>query len=276
MNDQAYAAYDRLSETAREAAKSELGAYTICNTLSSVNQIAPPCSTNDTKVKECYRKIALKTHPDKNPNDPIAEERFKDVARAYQHTQQADQDKKCSAIKKPETLQPPPSASPSMRPPTDPYTEAYESTQRTAPPNCTFEEFKAIFIAKLLPKLLMFCFIVVAVYGSRLTYSSGPTHPPGFKNAGFGGGKTRGKKSNNRPPSVGGGKEGDTNGGGDNFFPATPEFLGRDVIVDVEINHEGDLIFHDAHEYIEGGDEEEEEEEEEEFYDANDSIPEQH
>jgi molecular chaperone DnaJ len=35
------------------------------------------------EVKKAYRKAALKYHPDKNPGDPEAEERFKEAAEAY-------------------------------------------------------------------------------------------------------------------------------------------------------------------------------------------------
>lgn len=35
-------------------------------------------------IKKTYRKLARKYHPDANPNDPTAEERFKEISEAYQ------------------------------------------------------------------------------------------------------------------------------------------------------------------------------------------------
>ena len=35
------------------------------------------------EVKRAYRKLAVKYHPDKNPGDPTAEERFKELSEAY-------------------------------------------------------------------------------------------------------------------------------------------------------------------------------------------------
>ena len=46
-----------------------------------VLSVARAASIDD--IKKAYRKLAVKYHPDKNPGDPEAEERFKEAAEAY-------------------------------------------------------------------------------------------------------------------------------------------------------------------------------------------------
>jgi len=49
-------------------------------------------SADGTQIKKAYRKIAMKYHPDKNPGDASAEEKFKEAAEAYEVL--SDEDKR--------------------------------------------------------------------------------------------------------------------------------------------------------------------------------------
>ena len=48
------------------------------------NILAVSKNASDSEIKKAYRKLAIKYHPDKNPDDPKAEEKFKQAAEAYE------------------------------------------------------------------------------------------------------------------------------------------------------------------------------------------------
>jgi molecular chaperone DnaJ len=47
----------------------------------AILEVSKTCS--DSELKSAYRKLALRYHPDRNPGDAVAEERFKEAAEAY-------------------------------------------------------------------------------------------------------------------------------------------------------------------------------------------------
>ncbi|HBB70165.1 MAG TPA: molecular chaperone DnaJ, partial [Geobacter sulfurreducens] len=41
-------------------------------------------NASDTEIKKAFRKLAIQYHPDKNPDDKEAEEKFKEITEAYE------------------------------------------------------------------------------------------------------------------------------------------------------------------------------------------------
>ena len=49
--------------------------------LYDVLEVSKDASSDE--IKKAFRKLAIKYHPDKNPNDKEAEEKFKEINAAY-------------------------------------------------------------------------------------------------------------------------------------------------------------------------------------------------
>ena len=54
-------------------------------------------SASEEDIRKAYRKLAMKYHPDRNPNDKEAEERFKEINEAYEVLSDQEKRKKYDA-----------------------------------------------------------------------------------------------------------------------------------------------------------------------------------
>lgn len=52
--------------------------------LNPYETLGVPRDTSDEDIKSAYRRLALQYHPDRNPGDMAAEEKFKEIGRAYE------------------------------------------------------------------------------------------------------------------------------------------------------------------------------------------------
>jgi molecular chaperone DnaJ len=59
--------------------------------------LSVPRGASEQQVKSAYRKLALQNHPDRNPDDKAAEERFKEAAEAYSVLGDADKRRRYDA-----------------------------------------------------------------------------------------------------------------------------------------------------------------------------------
>src|SRR5437773_1029475 len=53
-----------------------------------------PKTATEAEIKKAYRQLALKYHPDRNPGDKEAEEKFKEAASAYEILSNTDKRRK--------------------------------------------------------------------------------------------------------------------------------------------------------------------------------------
>ena len=57
-----------------------------------------PRGASEDEIRKTYRKLARKYHPDVNPNDKSAEEKFKEINEAYEVLSDADKRKRYDAL----------------------------------------------------------------------------------------------------------------------------------------------------------------------------------
>ncbi len=63
----------------------------LCSIAITFALMSPACQdADDATIKKAYRRQALKYHPDRNPDNPEAEEQFKKVAAAYETLSDAE------------------------------------------------------------------------------------------------------------------------------------------------------------------------------------------
>ncbi len=57
-------------------------------------------NATETEIKKAYRKLAMRYHPDRNPEDKQAEDKFKEIAEAYDVLQDADKRRQFDTIRR--------------------------------------------------------------------------------------------------------------------------------------------------------------------------------
>ena len=53
------------------------------NMIDCYHILGIPVTADDDEIRKSYRRLAVVYHPDKNPNNPEAERKFREVSEAY-------------------------------------------------------------------------------------------------------------------------------------------------------------------------------------------------